>query len=94
MAGVLPHPRAHDGKQIAEARVAHPGAPVLVHPECPAVRDAADAVLSTGGMCRHVLGRPETAFIIGTETGILHRLQKENPGKCFYPFWSRRSART
>jgi len=73
-------------KQIAEARVAHPGAPVLVHPECPKpVRDAADAVLSTGGMCRHVLGRPETAFIIGTETGILHRLQKENPGKCFYP---------
>lgn len=73
-------------QQIAEARVAHPGAPVLVHPECPKpVRDAADAVLSTGGMCRHVLGRPETAFIIGTETGILHRLQKENPGKCFYP---------
>ena len=73
-------------KQIAEARLAHPGAPVLVHPECPKpVRDAADAVLSTGGMCRHVLGRPETEFIIGTETGILHRLKNENPGKRFYP---------
>ena len=71
---------------IRDARAEHPGAPVLVHPECPKpVRDAADAVLSTGGMCRHVLGRPETAFIIGTETGILHRLQKENPGKAFYP---------
>jgi len=71
---------------VRAARAAHPGAPVLVHPECPKpVRDAADAVLSTGGMCRHVLGRPEPAFIIGTETGILHRLQHENPDKAFYP---------
>jgi quinolinate synthase len=71
---------------IRAARAAHPGAPVLVHPECPKpVRDAADAVLSTGGMCRHVLGRPEPAFVIGTETGILHRLRRENPGKTFFP---------
>ena len=71
---------------IRQARAAYPGAPVLVHPECPkAVRDAADEVLSTGGMCRYVLGRPEPRFIIGTETGILHRLQKENPGKAFVP---------
>ncbi len=71
---------------IRNARIEHPGAPVLVHPECPKpVRDAADEVLSTGGMCRYVLGRPETAFIIGTETGILHRLRNENPGKTFYP---------
>lgn len=79
------HARMNE-RQILAARAAHPGAPVLVHPECPKpVRDAADAVLSTGGMCRHVLGRPEPAFIIGTETGILHRLQLENPGKAFYP---------
>ena len=71
---------------IRQARAEHPGAPVLVHPECPKpVRDAADAVLSTGGMCRYVSGRPEHAFIIGTETGILHRLRNENPGKTFYP---------
>ncbi len=79
------HARMNE-RQIAEARSAHPGAPVLVHPECPKpVRDAADAVLSTGGMCRYVTGRPEAGFIIGTETGILHRLRKENPGKAFYP---------
>ena len=71
---------------IQTARELHPGAPVLVHPECPKpVRDAADAVLSTGGMCRHVQGRGEAAFIIGTETGILHRLRLENPAKTFYP---------
>jgi len=79
------HARMNE-RQIHAARAAHPGAPVLVHPECPKpVRDAADAVLSTGGMCRYVHGRPETAFIIGTETGILHRLQHENPGKAFFP---------
>ncbi|MEI6645945.1 MAG: quinolinate synthase NadA [bacterium] len=72
--------------QIALAREKHLGAPVLVHPECPkGVRDAADQVLSTGGMCRYVHGRPEAAFIVGTETGILHRLQKENPDKQFFP---------
>lgn len=79
------HARMTD-HQIALAREKHPGAPVLVHPECPkGVRDAADQVLSTGGMCRYVLGRPEAAFIVGTETGILHRLQKENPDKQFFP---------
>jgi quinolinate synthase len=79
------HARMTD-RQIALARAEHPGAPVLVHPECPkGVRDAADQVLSTGGMCRYVLGRPEAAFIVGTETGILHRLKKENPDKLFFP---------
>ena len=79
------HARMTD-HQIALAREKHPGAPVLVHPECPkGVRDAADQVLSTGGMCRYVLGRPEAGFIVGTETGILHRLQKENPDKQFFP---------
>jgi quinolinate synthase len=79
------HARMTDS-QIALARAEHPGAPVLVHPECPkGVRDAADQVLSTGGMCRYVLGRPEAAFIVGTETGILHRLKKENPDKLFFP---------
>ncbi len=79
------HARMTD-RQIALARAEHPGAPVLVHPECPkGVRDIADQVLSTGGMCRTVKGRPEPLFLIGTETGILHRLQKENPEKQFYP---------
>ena len=71
---------------IAAARAAHPGAEVLVHPECAKeVRDAADRALSTGGMCRYVRESGATAFIVGTETGILHRLQRENPGKSFYP---------
>ena len=61
-------------------------APVLVHPECDKpVREAADHCLSTGGMCRFVKESPAERFVIGTEKGILHRLQKENPEKEFFP---------
>ena len=71
---------------IAAARALHPGAPVMVHPECARdVRDAADQRLSTGGMCRFAAESDAKEFIVGTEVGILHRLRKENPGKRFYP---------
>ena len=73
-------------KGIEAARALHPGAPVLVHPECPKdVRAAADHALSTGGMCAFARASAAREIIVGTETGILHRLRKENPGKAFYP---------
>lgn len=71
---------------IDAARAAHPGAPVLVHPECqPAVVARADHALSTGQMLRFVRESAEKAFIIGTERGILHRMRRDNPGKEFFP---------
>ena len=73
-------------EMITEARKAHPGAVVLVHPECQVeVIAACDHALSTGGILKYVRESAETEFIIGTECGILHRLRKENPGKKFYP---------
>ena len=52
--GYCPTHAALSAKSIADARAAHPGAPVLVHPECSRdVREAADERLSTGGMCRY-----------------------------------------
>ncbi|MBN3032469.1 MAG: quinolinate synthase NadA [Candidatus Saganbacteria bacterium] len=73
-------------EHVARAKAAHPGAPVLVHPECrPATIAAADAALSTEGMARFVKESPAGEFLIGTETGMIYRLQKENPGKKFYP---------
>lgn len=63
----------------------HPGAEVLVHPECrPEVVAAADAVLSTAGMLRHVDQSDAEEFIIGTEAGLLHPLRQRNPTKRFY----------
>ena len=71
---------------VAAAKQAHPGAEVLVHPECrPEVIDLADHVASTSGILRQVKSSPKEEFIIGTENGMLHRLGKECPGKRCYP---------
>ena len=73
-------------EHITAAKEKHPGALVLVHPECtPAVVALADRALSTGGMLKFVRESEQKEFIIGTECGILHRMRKENPGKQFYP---------
>ncbi len=84
--GFCPVHAALTMEAIAKTRAAHPGAPVLVHPECSAsVRDAADERLSTGGMCAYARESSAPVIIVGTETGILHRLRKENPTKTFVP---------
>nr|WP_321351568.1 quinolinate synthase NadA [uncultured Methanoregula sp.] len=73
-------------EMVEAARSAHPGAQVLVHPECrPEVIDVADVVASTSGIIRHVCSSKENGFIIGTEVGILHRIEKDCPGKRCYP---------
>jgi quinolinate synthase len=64
----------------------HPGAKVMVHPECrPEVVELADEVLSTGKMCVFAKKSSAKEFIVGTEAGMIHRLQKDNPDKKFYP---------
>ena len=71
---------------VEAARAAHPGAPLMVHPECPReIRDMADERLSTGGMCRFARESKADTILVGTEVGILHRLRRENPGKTFIP---------
>jgi cysteine desulfurase len=71
---------------ITVARAAHPAALLLIHPEAPPEsRHLADQVLSTGGMCSFVKNSECTEFIIATEIGLLHTLQKQNGGKKFYP---------
>ncbi|MDA3926196.1 MAG: quinolinate synthase NadA [Kiritimatiellae bacterium] len=88
--GFCPTHACFMAEQIAESRKQHPDALVLVHPESPKpVRDAADQVLSTGGMCRFALKSDNTSFIIGTEVGIIHRLQLENPDKSFFALHDR-----
>jgi quinolinate synthase len=72
--------------QVQEARKAHKGAVVLVHPECrPEVIDLADHIASTSGIIKEVCSSASQEFIIGTEVGILHRLNKECPKKRCYP---------
>jgi quinolinate synthase len=64
----------------------YPDAPVVAHPECPfAVRLLADEVCSTEKMVTYCRDNPARDFIVVTEAGMLHRLQKEIPGKNFIP---------
>lgn len=70
---------------ILEQKRLHPTAKVIVHPECrPEVIALADKVLSTSGMGKYVNEDEAEEFIVGTEIGILHRLQKESSAKTFY----------
>ena len=72
-------------EHIEAARQAHPEALVIVHGECPApVRALADEVLSTGGMVRFARETTAKEIIVGTESGMVYRLQKENPDKVFH----------
>lgn len=73
-------------RDIREKKALHPEAEVWVHPECrPEVIDLADKVLSTGRMVKEAQHTSKKETIIGTESGIIYRLKKENPGKNFYP---------
>ncbi len=71
-------------EDVKSRRAEHPDAVVVVHPECtPDVIALADQVASTTGMVEFARRSPASTFIIGTETGLLHRLEKENPDKHF-----------
>jgi quinolinate synthase len=73
-------------EHIVRLKEEYPRARVVVHPECrPEVIALADEVLSTGGMCRYARRDDVSHMIVGTEIGIIYRLQKENPGKIFTP---------
>jgi len=75
---------------IARRKVRYPDAKVVVHPECrPDVIDAADEALSTGGIIRYARSYRGNTLIVGTETGILHRLYKENPAVEYVPVTER-----
>ncbi len=69
----------------------------VIHPECgcttPFMYDVADgsfndkkvSILSTDGMLKHVNESKSKNFVVATETGILYKMRKENPGKTFIP---------
>ena len=73
-------------QSIERIRAEYPDAPVVAHPECThAVRILADEVCSTEKMVGYCKNSPSEAFIIVTESGMLHRLRRELPGKTFIP---------
>jgi quinolinate synthase len=73
-------------QSIERIRAEYPDAPVVAHPECThAVRILADEVCSTEKMVGYCKNSPSEAFVIVTESGMLHRLRRELPHKTFIP---------
>ena len=73
-------------EKIMKLRIRHPKAKLIAHPECedPILR-LADFVGSTTGLLKFSENDPSNEFIVATETGILHQMQKNSPHKTFIP---------
>ena len=83
--GFCPIHEAMKAQEIEDLKRAHPKALVLAHPECnEGVLAAADYIGSTSGILAYAKESGGEEFIIGTETGVLHELKKQNPDKRFF----------
>lgn len=73
-------------EKILELKKQYPDAKVLVHPECKGtVVKLADKVGSTAALLKYSINDPAQVFIVATESGILHEMQKSCPEKTFIP---------
>jgi len=71
---------------LLKLKVDNPGVEVLAHPECKAlILQNSDVIGSTKALLNHTIQSPAKRFIIATESGILHEMQKACPDKEFIP---------
>jgi len=73
-------------EKITKLKIRHPKAKVIAHPECeePVLR-VADYIGSTTSLLKYTMTDNAQEYIVATETGILHQMQKESPHKTFIP---------
>lgn len=73
-------------RKLIALKTQHPEALVIAHPECEeAILNMADHISSTTGLLKYAVSSPATTFIVVTESGILHQMQKAAPDKIFIP---------
>ncbi|WP_285010142.1 quinolinate synthase NadA [Pedobacter faecalis] len=73
-------------EKITRLKERHPNAKFLAHPECEeAVLQMADFIGSTTGLLKYTMTSETNEFIVATESGIIHQMEKANPGKTFIP---------
>ncbi|MES2893592.1 MAG: quinolinate synthase NadA [Bacteroidota bacterium] len=73
-------------EKITKLKLRHPGAKVIAHPECEdAVLRVADYIGSTTGLLKYSQQNESKEFIVVTEPGILHQMQRSSPHKTFIP---------
>ncbi|MDE7149477.1 MAG: quinolinate synthase NadA [Bacteroidales bacterium] len=74
-----------EAEKVLKLKQAHPEARLIAHPECnPAVLEVADFVGSTAAMLKFIKEDVSNAYVVATETGILHAMHKICPEKTFY----------
>ena len=73
-------------EKITKLKIRHPKAKFIAHPECEEqILSLADYIGSTTGLLKFTEQSTSKEFIVATETGILHQMQKNNPDKTFIP---------
>ena len=73
-------------EKITRLKVRHPKAKLIAHPECEDhILRIADHIGSTTGLLKYTLEDNTQEYIVATETGILHQMQKASPEKTFIP---------
>ncbi|MDU1204051.1 MAG: quinolinate synthase NadA [Clostridiales bacterium] len=83
--GFCPTHHRITAEDVLNAKQEHPNVKVLAHPECSKeVRELSDYLGSTSGIIDYATKCEDNEFIIATEEGVLHQLQKKNPNKKFY----------
>ncbi len=83
--GYCPVHQQLGAEEVIDAKRRSPKAHLVVHPECrKEVLDLADHIGSTGAIIKYISNSPAKEFIVGTEKGIITKLEKENSDKRFY----------
>jgi quinolinate synthase len=73
-------------QKITKLKERHPEAKFIAHPECEEViLKMADYIGSTTGLLKYTINSPVKEFIVATESGIIHQMEKSNPDKVFIP---------
>lgn len=73
-------------EKITKLRLRHPNALLIAHPECEAhILETADYIGSTTGLLNFTIKNSATEFIVATEVGIIHQMEKASPEKTFIP---------
>lgn len=73
-------------RKIVDLKTRYPKAKVIAHPECEEhVLELADYIGSTTGLLKYAVNSSDKEFIVVTESGILHQMQKASPDKVFIP---------
>jgi len=73
-------------EKITKLKERHPNAKILAHPECEEhILQLADYIGSTTGILKYATNDAATEFIVATEAGIIHQMEKDNPTKTFIP---------